>query len=122
MFYGATPALFEKAKQLRQTMTESEVVLWNELKSGNLGVRFKAQHPIKNFIADFYCHKERLVIEIDGSIHTIEENREYDEGRTFELNELGITVIRFTNEEIKNNLNGVLEKIKAELSIYPQTP
>ncbi|GAB4246991.1 MAG: hypothetical protein Tsb0034_26070 [Ekhidna sp.] len=70
MFYGATPSIFEKAKMLRQNMTRQELILWKELSANKLlGLRFKAQHPIGNFIADFYCHKLKLVIEIDGDSH-----------------------------------------------------
>lgn len=112
MFYGAKPKLFEKAKQLRNNMTYSEFILWDELKQNKLGVRFKAQHPIKNYIVDFYCHKVKLVIEIDGSIHDLEENIEYDKGRTFELEQLGLKVIRFTNDEVNYDLKKVVEEIK----------
>lgn len=115
MFYGAKPSLFAKAKQLRENMTVSEFILWDELNNNKLGVRFKAQHPIKNFIADFYCHKAKLVIEIDGSIHDLEENTEYDEGRTFELEQLGLKVIRFTNDKVKYNLSGVVEEIRKHI-------
>ncbi len=115
MFYGAPPHLFEKAKQLRQNMTESEQLLWNELRNNKLGLRFKAQHPIKNFIADFYCHKAKLALEVDGSIHQLEENKEYDIGRTFELEQLNIRVVRFTNQEVKTDIKKVMESIKAEL-------
>lgn len=69
MFYGASSALFAKAKQLRENMTPSELLLWQELKENKLGVRFKPQHPLKYFIADFYCHQLKLVIEVDGEIH-----------------------------------------------------
>ncbi len=69
IFYGAASALFAKAKQLRENMTPSELLLWQELKENKLGVRFKPQHPLKYFIADFYCHQLKLVIEVDGEIH-----------------------------------------------------
>lgn len=96
-------------------MTESEQLLWNELRNNKLGLRFKTQHPIKNFIADFYCHKAKLVLEVDGSIHQLEENKEYDIGRTFELEQLNIKVVRFTNQEVKADIKKVIENIKAEL-------
>lgn len=115
MFYGASPAIFERAKRLRLCMTPSELKLWEEVRNNKLGVRFKAQHPIKNFIADFYCHKAKLVVELDGGIHLIESVKEHDGGRTYELEQLGIKVIRFTNYEVENNLVGVLYKIGLEL-------
>ena len=80
MFFGAKRKIFQNAYDLRHKMTKSEMLLWNRLNKNQLGVRFKAQHPIDIFIADFYCHKFKLVIEVDGEIH--EKNQEYDAGRT----------------------------------------
>lgn len=95
MFYGATPEMFSKAEMLRKNMTTSEKTLWEVLKYGLDGFKFRRQHPIDIFIADFYCHKAKLFIEIDGDIHDIREIHEYDEGRTDELENYGIKVIRF---------------------------
>ncbi|MEM8568199.1 MAG: endonuclease domain-containing protein [Bacteroidota bacterium] len=109
MFYGASPAVFEKAKMLRSNMTSQEKLLWEELKSNRLyGLRFKAQHPIDIFIADFYCHKIKLVIEIDGNSHNSSDQISYDLNRTYMMNELGIKVIRFSNSEIEDNMSYVL--------------
>ncbi len=115
MFYGAKPALFEKARQLRNNMTVSEFILWDELMDKSLGVRFKAQHPIKNYIVDFYCHKAKLIIEVDGGIHDLDENIEYDKGRTYELEQLGLKVIRFTNNEVKYGLRKVMDEINKHI-------
>ena len=83
MFYNAGPEIFRRAKELRDNMTSAEKHLWNYLNNKKLdSFRFKAQHPIGNFIADFYCHRKKLVIEIDGEIHQDEEQTERDEGRT----------------------------------------
>lgn len=113
MFYNAKPHIFEKAKGLRKNMTDSELELWEQLRGKKmLGLRFRPQHPIDIFIADFYCHPIKLVIEIDGEIHISKEQKEYDIGRTAELNYWGIEVIRFTNDEIKKDINSVLKKIK----------
>ena len=119
MFYGATTIIFENAKMLRNNMTQAELALWGRINKNQLGVRFKPQHPISFFIADFYCHKHKLVIEIDGEIH--EQQIEYDEGRTFELEHYGINVIRFTNEEVLCNIDKVIEDIKKCIK-QPQTP
>jgi very-short-patch-repair endonuclease len=74
MYYGATPETFEKAKVLRDTLTKAEKLLWNNLKGKKLmGFRFRRQHPIDIFIADFYCHELKLVIEVDGEIHKLRE-------------------------------------------------
>ena len=113
MFYNASPSIFQKAEELRNNMTDAERLLWLRLSKSKLGVRFKAQHPINIFIADFYCHKYKLVVEVDGEIHKVQE--EYDAGRTVELERFGITVIRFTNEEVFTNVDSVIDRIKAYL-------
>ena len=74
-------------------------------------MRFRRQHPINKYIADFYCHPIRLVVEVDGGIHGLKEQKDYDIGREEDLNELGIKVIRFSNNDIENNLSGVLSGI-----------
>lgn len=112
MFYNAKPHIFEKAKALRDNMTVSELTLWERLKGKQiLGLRFRPQHPIDIFIADFYCHPLRLVIEVDGGIHISKDQKEYDLGREGELENWGIKVIRFTNEEITNDIYKVIKAI-----------
>jgi len=114
MYFGATPDVFKKAKELRKFETEAEKILWSRLsKNQFLGLHFRRQHPINRFIADFYCARLKLVIEVDGSIHDIPENEEYDIGRSEILNELGITVIRFTNDKIMKNLTDVITEIES---------
>jgi len=115
MYYGAMPYLFKKAKELRLNPTGAEAKLWNHLKNSQLGVRFKAQHPIAEFIADFYCHPLKLVIEVDGEIHDSEEQKRYDLMRTSILNEYGIHEIRFTNQEIEEDIDLVIMKIIAKM-------
>lgn len=112
MFYGATPQVFTYAKQLREAMTPCELALWESLRMNRLdGFRFKAQHPIGNFVADLYCHAARLVIEIDGSVHDSVEQQEYDTNRTHLLDEFGVQVIRFSNEDVLERLQYVLAEI-----------
>jgi very-short-patch-repair endonuclease len=112
-FYGATPEIFLRAAELRRNMTKAEELLWLELKNKRiLGLTFRRQHPVSMFIADFYCHKARLVIEIDGSIHEVDGNEEKDQGREDEFEKFEISTIRFTNNEIFQELNIVLEEIK----------
>jgi very-short-patch-repair endonuclease len=114
-FYGATPEIFLRAAELRRNMTKAEKLLWQELRSKKiLNLTFRRQHPVNMFIADFYCHKARLVIEIDGSIHEIEGNREKDKGREDEFEKFGIKTIRFTNDEIYESMDRVIEGIKEE--------
>lgn len=113
MFYNAKPHIFEKAKVLRKNMTDSEEKLWQFLRGKKiLGLRFRTQHPIDVFIADFYCHPLKLVIEVDGGIHKSRYQKEYDIGREAELAELEILVIRFTNEEIENDISQVMNEIE----------
>ena len=113
MFYGAKPPIFEKAKMLRGKLTEAEKLLWDKLRNKQLaGFKFRTQHPIDIFIADFYCHQLLLVIEVDGGVHNTYEQMEYDEGRTAELESYGIKVIRFTNQQLITDLDNVLDKIK----------
>jgi very-short-patch-repair endonuclease len=116
MFYGALPRIFEKAKMLRNTMTVTEHILWNQLSKKQLGgYKFRKQHPINNYIVDFYCHEAKLVVEIDGDVHTQPEQAEYDKGRTHNLQMFGITVIRFTNHQIETQLEQVLTSIASHL-------
>ncbi|HPR31717.1 MAG TPA: endonuclease domain-containing protein [Prolixibacteraceae bacterium] len=115
MFYGAPPVLFVLAKKLRDKPTEAEEFLWKQLSNRKLGVRFKRQHPILYFIADFYCHKARLIIEVDGGYHKIPYQYEYDRNRDSELKELGLKVIRFSNEQVLFDINNTLQNIEKEL-------
>lgn len=109
MYYGASQETLEKAKALRKSETNAEKLLWEQLKTKKLnGYKFRRQHPISHFIADFYCHELKLIIEVDGEIHQLSENKEYDENRTAELERFELKVIRYTNYEIENNLNEVL--------------
>ena len=94
-------------------MTGSEQKLWENLKGKQLlGLRFRPQHPIDIFIADFYCHPAKLVIEVDGEIHKTKDQSEYDLGREAELENWGLKVIRFTNEEIEYNFGHVITEIE----------
>jgi very-short-patch-repair endonuclease len=108
----ATPKIFEQARFLKKVMTPAEKILWDYLRNNRFkGAKFRRQHPVGFYIADFYCHKSKLIIEVDGEIHLKEEARLYDEKRTADLNEMGIKVMRFKNDEVLNQIKGVLEKI-----------
>src|SRR5512133_2681431 len=113
---GASNKLFSNASMLRANMTEAEKLLWENLRKKRLKkYRFRRQHPIGHYIADFYSHKAKLIIEVDGLIHDIDEISERDEGRTYDLEELGLDVIRFTNEEIIKDIESVIDKIEGYL-------
>lgn len=113
-FYGASPEIHKRAKELRRNLTDTEVLLWERLRKAQIaGYNFRRQHPIRKFIVDFYCHKALLVIELDGGIHDKLEVAERDDGREYELKKLGLRVIRFKNEEVLNNINWVLKTIES---------
>jgi very-short-patch-repair endonuclease len=118
---GASPSLFVRARELRRTLTDTERIVWNAIRSGKCnGLKFRRQHPIERFILDFYCHEYLLAIEIDGGIHLMPHHAEYDSYRTSILNDLGIKVLRFTNEEVINDLDAVLLRIQqAASNIHP---
>lgn len=116
MFYGAQPILFEFAKKLRDNPTEAEEFLWIHLKGLEIpNIRIKRQHPVLYFISDFYCHKAKLIIEVDGGYHTIPEQYLYDKERDEELTNFGLKVIRFTNNEVLNDTENTLQKIRQEI-------
>ena len=110
MFYGANKVIFENAKALRNNLTKEEMILWGRLKE-IANNKFRRQHPISNYIVDFYCHKLKLVIEVDGSIHSSEENQKLDLMRQKNLEKPGLTVFRFTNEDVRNKIEKVSDKI-----------
>jgi very-short-patch-repair endonuclease len=117
MHIGAKPDLFKYAQEMRKNPTETEKILWTILKKIRFeGYIFRRQHPIDIFIADFYCHKLKLIIEVDGDIHESDYEKEYDDGRTGELEKYGIKVIRFTNEEILRDTDKVISDIHKYIS------
>jgi very-short-patch-repair endonuclease len=123
MFYGASWTTHMKARNLRKKETKAEKVLWNFICNKKLGVKFRRQHPISQFIADFYCHELKLVIEVDGGIHLQEDNMEYDKMRTTAFNYYGIRVIRFTNEEVIQSPEEVISTIKNWINkLTPKSP
>ncbi len=115
--FGAKREIFENAKELRQNQTEAEKVLWGNLRSRRCrGLKFRRQHPVKEFILDFYCHEYLLGIEVDGSVHENELAKEYDLNRTAELESLGITILRFKNEDVLNDTAKVLAEIEDKVA------
>lgn len=115
-YFNMDPEMLGKAKENRKNMTPAEQLLWQKLRKKVLmGARFRRQHPISKFIADFYCHQAKLVIEVDGPYHDEDDQKLYDEGRMQEMKEFGIEIIRFTNDEVESNIDAVTEKIKEKL-------
>ena len=115
MFDQAHPLIFARAKDLRKNMTEAEKLLWNYLKTGINDLKFRRQHPLGLYIADFYCHPVRLIVEVDGKIHDKEEVRVSDEQRENDLRNWGNNILRFKNEEVYNDVQKVLLTIKEKV-------
>jgi very-short-patch-repair endonuclease len=105
--------ILERARQLRREMTPAEKELWAHIRHGQIaGAHFRKQHPVGRFILDFFCAKAKLAVEIDGDSHADPAQAEYDAERTRWLNEQkDYRVIRFTNAEVMENLEGVLQRI-----------
>ncbi len=115
-YFGAGPEILRLAGDLRKSMTPAEKVLWEKLRNRQVrGFRFRRQHPIKDFIVDFFCYDAMLIIEVDGSVHDEIKQNERDEQRTLILNRLGIREIRFTNYEVINHTDQVIKKNEEEL-------
>jgi very-short-patch-repair endonuclease len=116
-YYNADEETVDFAKKLRKQMTLTEKLLWEKLRRKSIsGVKFRRQHPIGFYIADFYCHEARLVIEVDGAIHSLPGRKEHDGNRDAEMKRLGIQVLRFSNDEIQNNLDNVIKLIEKEIN------
>jgi len=101
MFYGASHLIFQKAEELRNRMTPAEEVLWKHIHINEWKLKFRRQHPIANYVVDFYCHGIKLVVELDGGIHEAEDVKKYDAERENHLKELGLM---FYDLKMKNFL------------------
>jgi very-short-patch-repair endonuclease len=114
------PSLTNRAKELRQRETEAEQIIWSWLRTKKLnGVKFRRQEPVGIYIVDFVSFEKKLIIEIDGGQHNIEENKANDEVRTQWLESQGFRVIRFWNNEVHSNLDGIITRIKETISCSP---
>lgn len=115
-YYGATKRIVDNAKALRRRTTSAEDLLWQMIRNRKIaGFKFRRQHPLNYFIADFYCHEALLVIEADGSIHDLENIKQYDKQREEKITELGITVLRFSNDSIFSEPDVVIKSIESFL-------
>lgn len=114
MHAGAKPEIFRFAEKLRENMTKEENKLWEFLRLKPEGFKFRRQHPFGRYVLDFYCHKTKLAIEIDGKYHELPEQKKLDETRTKEIENNGIKELRFTNEEVTSQF----ENVKNTILIY----
>jgi very-short-patch-repair endonuclease len=124
--FTRTPAITARARRLRQDATKAERKLWYVLQRGQLdGLSFRRQHPIGRYIVDFYCPAIRLAVEVDGGQHNERRNQILDRRRSQWLATKGIAVVRFWNNDVLNNVEGVWEEIArtaATLKLRPATP
>jgi very-short-patch-repair endonuclease len=102
----------QRAKELRQSQTAAEQILWDRLRNRGLcGMKFRRQHPVGPYIADFFCHEHRLIVELDGGIHAAQG--EQDRQRAEQLAAHGYRVLRYSNQAVEHDLEAVLSKIAA---------
>lgn len=106
---GCKPIKIEYAKEMRANPTPSEAMLWQRLVSRRLGLKFRQQAIVRGWIVDFWCPAAKLVVEVDGPIH--EGRVEYDQNRDAVMGEMGIEVLRVTNREVEEDLDGVCTRI-----------
>lgn len=120
--YNRPPAhMIELAKKLRKHQTDAEALLWQLLRNRQIAsAKFRRQHPIEGYIADFYCHEHKLVIELDGGQHFTERGIQKDKERTQRLNTLGIAVLRFDNRQALLETEAVLTQIYSVIYKSPQ--
>jgi very-short-patch-repair endonuclease len=112
--FNRTEEKTARARQLRREGTQVEMRLWSKLRGGRLdGLSFRRQHPAGAYVLDFYCPQLRLSIELDGSQHSEAKHLARDEKRSVWLRACGVTELRFWNNDVTQNLDGVLEAIKA---------
>ena len=119
----ARPSTYKLLKELqkenKKNSTQAESILWENLRNKNIKYKFRRQHIIDIFIADFVCLEKKLIIEVDGGYHNTLEQREADELRTQILNEIGFKVIRFTNEQVVGDIDNVINRVNTILASLP---
>jgi very-short-patch-repair endonuclease len=108
-----------RRKILRRNMPRAEVILWSKLKGKGLDYKFRRQYSVEKFVMDFYCPRLKLAIEVDGNSHFVEDAENRDTERQTIIETFGITFLRFTNKEIYENIEGVLDKI---MKYMPKLP
>jgi very-short-patch-repair endonuclease len=117
------PALLERRRTLRRSLTPAEAILWTHLQRSQLdGVKFRREHSVGRYVLDFYCPAHRLAIELDGAAHDHEAAQARDADRERFLVAHGIRVLRFENRDVVKNLDGVLADIRRALEAGPARP
>lgn len=103
--------LKNRRRKLRQDSTLAETILWNEIRNKKLGARFIRQYSVAGYVIDFYCPRQKIGIELEGGIHNKRDVKIYDDYRKRYIQQFGIKLLFFTNDEITNDLNNVLKSI-----------
>jgi len=115
--------LKERRRELRHNQTDAEKALWKHLRNKSFrGLKFFRQYSVGAYIIDFYCPEYKIAIELDGGQHAQDDKKEYDRLRTANLASLGIKIIRFWNNDVLRNIEGVLEEITRRLTPLPSAP
>jgi len=109
------PEHWKRAQELRGEATKAECVVWNAIRGGRLGVKFRRQHPFGPFFLDFYASEIRLVVELDGGIHELADVKERDAAREEYLRGRQRVIVRFTNREVLESLDEVIEKLRGRI-------
>ena len=109
----------KRARALRRKMSLPEVLLWQHLRQGPDGLKFRRQHPAGPYVLDFYCEEARLCVEVDGAAHDFGDNPTNDEHRDAWLLEAGIRTLRVAARDVLNNLDGVLQLLVVECRAKP---
>ena len=109
------PKLKDHARELRANSTDAEKALWQKIRGQQLGARFRRQHIIEPFIVDFYCVEVKLAIELDGGQHGEAKDKRYDEQRARYLESMGIFILRFWNNDVLRNIDGVMSAIAVRI-------
>ena len=114
MGYYGNRELLKRARGLRSNMTTAEIILWSRLRSKQIeNYKFRRQQPIFDYIVDFYCHELRMIIEVDGEIHSLSENTDADKKRDKILTINGYRIIRLSNLEIETEIDSAISRIKS---------
>jgi len=117
MFHFAPPQIFVNAKVLRNQLTHAELILWGYLKQKPFGFKFRRQHPLNDYIADFFSYKLNLVIEVDGEIHELPEVKERDNAKENWLTENAYSILRFTNYQVEKEFEKVIQEIENRIKL-----
>ena len=121
MWKGAPSSNFGRAKFLRKNMTPAEILLWEKLQNSPFCLyKFRRQHPVQNFIVDFYSHSLKLAIEVDGKYHETPDQVKLDEKRTEILRFNELDLIRFSNEDVLHNTDSVLQEIQEKIEFIKE--